>query len=197
MTHYNPFPSDAEIDAIVMANAEEQRKQLIAEREAAIQAAFEALEEQMTDANKATETEQDRFTITVAGAQASGKTTLLLFLLDALADAGMLSGPATKALTADPADFLYNNLTTNEKHYETVDLDLDLTDLFAKQQSNQPAESVDPRLIGNLTYDSLIVGLVHPETIKMWLVNHVTEMVDRCFEDYGRMMPITLEVDPY
>lgn len=35
------------------------------------------------------------------------------------------------------------------------------------------------------------------ETIKMWLINVASEMVDRCYAERGKMMPITLEIEPY
>ena len=196
MTHYNPFPTDAEIDAIVMADMEEHRRKLVADRDAAMAAAFGAIEEQMTDANKADAARPANFNITIHGGQAAGKTTLLLFLLDALADAGVMTAHDTKRYTADPTRFLYHAYETNEATCEAVNLDLALFDLI-NDRIEKPSTTEGEHLIGKLTYDEALAGLMRPESFKMWIINVVSEMVDRCFDERGKMMPMRLDIEPY
>lgn len=79
-----------------------------------------------------------KLTLAVAGDQAAGKTTLLIFLIEAMADAGMLSVDATRRLTMDPKRFLFAEFreserrggTPNESDVETITLDVDLNVLW-------------------------------------------------------------------
>lgn len=96
-----------------------------------IDAHFEAIEQEMTDADKATpSTKMVGFSIAVSSEPMRGKTLLLLFLLDALADAGLLSSRDTRDATIDPQGFINVKRSTDEEFVECLELDLDLNGLI-------------------------------------------------------------------
>lgn len=70
--------------------------------------------------------------LAVAGDAAAGKTSLLIFLLEAMADAGLLDEAATKAITINPARYISTTRSTNDQHVEVIDIDLDLDALLVE-----------------------------------------------------------------
>lgn len=95
-----------------------------------IDAHFEAIEQDMTDADKATPSKMVTFSIAVSTEPMRGKTLLLLFLLDALADAGLLSSRDTRDATIDPQGFINVKRSADEEFVECLELDLDLNGLI-------------------------------------------------------------------
>jgi hypothetical protein len=148
--------------------------------------ACESIEQDMTDAGKAT---TRSFTVAIAADRMVGKTTLMLFLLNALADAGMLSAEATKRFTENPMRYIMVERLDNEEHVETISLDLDLEAAILDMINPQP------RLFGRTEIDAVLTTLMRPRHIKSLLSEQISGMVDKCFEDHGRMESMTLTVD--
>lgn len=88
--------------------------------------AAEILEMEQSDAGKADQPKTVSMTLSVCAGQFQGKTTLLLFLLESLADAGILTYDDTKKFTEDPWRFLDLSRAINDAGSETLVLDLDL-----------------------------------------------------------------------
>lgn len=113
--------TDQEINHIALAHAAKLREDLLAKRQAAI------MEEEMTDAGKAEPASRTvNLKLSVCAEPAAGKTSLLLFLLDKLADAGLMSSADTKTITLDPHLFISSTRIDNTDKVETLTLDLDL-----------------------------------------------------------------------
>ena len=88
--------------------------------------AAEYLEMEQSDAGKADQPKTVSMSLSVCAGQFQGKTTLLLFLLESLADAGILTYADTKKFTEDPWQFLDLSRAINDAGSETLVLDLDL-----------------------------------------------------------------------
>ena len=102
-------------------------------------AIFEPIEEEMTDAGKETPapsapSKMVTFSLAVSAEPMRGKTLLLLFLLDALADAGLLTARDTREATLDPQGFIITRRSSNEDYVECLELDIDLNGLI--EQAN-------------------------------------------------------------
>jgi hypothetical protein len=98
-----------------------------------IDAHFDAIEEDMTDANKATvHPKMVTFSLAVSAEPMRGKTLLLLFLIDALADAGLLSSRDTRDATIDLQGFIQCRRTDDDEFVECLELDIDLNGLIEK-----------------------------------------------------------------
>lgn len=96
-------------------------------RRAEIRRAHAAIEEETTDAGKAEpQSRVVTLKLSVNAAPAVGKTSLLLFLLDRIADAGLMSVGDTKAITLDPMGYLASARIDNTSDVESLVLDLDL-----------------------------------------------------------------------
>lgn len=95
-------------------------------RQAALEAHFAAIEDEMTDARQPKMVE---VALAISADRMAGKTSLLLFLLDAMADAGLLSVKATKAATENPLMFLGMSRSVNDDLVEVIDIDIDLNAL--------------------------------------------------------------------
>lgn len=114
-----------------------------------LEARHKAIEEEMTDARKAegfspdarrfpTEAQLDNtrqprmvsLSIAVSTDKLCGKTSLLLMILDMLADAGALSAADTRYMTTNIADFFRSKRRVNDENVEVLELDLDLNVLY-------------------------------------------------------------------
>lgn len=187
--------TDAEIDRLATGPYAElirnaiRRQRHMEQQEIAAQQAEEA----MSDAGKADDSNYRSLTLAVSGERAAGKTTLLMFLLDAMADAGLLRPDSTKALTEDPLRFLGMVRNSNEEHVECIDLDLDLGGVFAALMAREPEEE---RMTAKLEIDTLLLHILSPDQIKAHIMTAVDVMVDRSFAERGGFKPMTLVVDP-
>lgn len=150
--------TDQDIEDYCHAQVNKMRDDLWAQRyaarykamlEASLENRFAAIEEEMTDADKAEDfpphaspfpTEAQRkniqqqkagISIAIAANQMSGKTTLLLMILEMLADAGALSVSDTRHITSNLGHFLMTKRYVDEDNVEVIDLDIDLNALFA------------------------------------------------------------------
>jgi hypothetical protein len=126
------------------------RAQRFAARERAYYEPFwMEIEEEMTDANKADdfpphaspfptkaqllnarEPRMVGLSIAVSADKMSGKTSLLIMILDMLADAGALSVEDTRYITNNIGDFFHTKWCINDELVEVLDLDLDLNVLY-------------------------------------------------------------------
>jgi len=68
--------------------------------------------------------------LAVSGDQGAGKTSALIFLIDALADAGILSVQDTRKVTSNIWMFLNEVRSDNEHNVEVIDLNIDLDALL-------------------------------------------------------------------
>lgn len=119
------------------------------ETDRSLEAAFAAIEEEATDADKAEEfpphacpfptkaqlenAKQPRMvslSIAVSTERLQGKTALLIMILDMLADAGALSVADTRYLTQNMGHYFNSKLCINDELVEVLELDLDLNVLY-------------------------------------------------------------------
>jgi hypothetical protein len=150
--------TDQDIDNYCESHVAIMRDELWAQRyaarykamlDASLENRFATIEEEMTDACKAVDfpPHASRFptkaqlakarqpqmvgvSIAVSAAKLQGKTSLLLMILDMLADAGALSVEETRWMTNNIGDFVHCKRGINEEVVETLDLDLDLNVLY-------------------------------------------------------------------
>jgi hypothetical protein len=145
--------TDHEIETLCFENSlsMEARGKLYAQRERdrSVEAALASIEEEMTDACEAesfpphaspfpTEAQllnvrrqrKVDMSIAVAADKMSGKTTLLMMIMEMLADAGALPVADTRHITHNMGDYLMSKRYVDQDNVEVIDLDLDLVALL-------------------------------------------------------------------
>jgi len=101
------FPTEAQLEIARKKQEEQSRQQQYARREGMV-----------------------GVSIAVSTDRMCGKTSLLLMILDMLADAGALSAADTRFLTNNGERFFHYKRCINEDNVEVLDLDLDLNVLY-------------------------------------------------------------------
>lgn len=131
-----PYLTDQDIEDCCKQAVDKLRDDLIRERfelmrQHALEDRCASIEEEMTDAGKSDE-RLVKFTISVNAAPMLGKTTVLLSLLEALADNGHLSVNSTYNYTLNPERFFIISRIENTDTRETLELDIDLNSFFPR-----------------------------------------------------------------
>lgn len=136
--------------------------------------------------------------ITINGEQGCGKTTLLRLMIEAIADAGLLSVADTKWLTENPSGFFQHARITNS-HIEQIEIAIcpesllqHVKALDAPVASDEAAPAVSI-YIGDLLMDRKVLDAAKfPRDV---FKAQVCNMIDSAWDTYNKPpLPLTINI---
>lgn len=144
---------------------------------------------------------QFRITITATGRQGCGKTSLLILLLDMMADAGLLSHTETRGVTLDPkAHFAKCKVmdADSEAIQVMIDLDAVLAARLALESmlvSDAGLPDVPIRNHAVMAFDGALLSVIGPEATRQVITQDIGALISDIQSHGCPVLPLTITID--
>ncbi len=143
----------------------------------------------------------NRITITAHGRQGCGKTSLLMLLLDMMADAGLLSHTETRGVTLDPKAH-FNECRVMNADAEAIEVMIDLDAVLASRLalesmtlSDAGLPDVPVRNHAVMEFDGALLAVVGPEATRQIITQDIGALISDIQSHGYPVLPMTITID--
>lgn len=143
----------------------------------------------------------NRITITATGRQGCGKTSLLMILLDMMADAGLLSHSETKGITADPKMHFAECRVMNADA-EAIEVMVDVDALLASRRALESFRvgetglaDVPIRNHAHMEFDGALLAAIGPDASRQVIQQDIGGLILAIQESGHPVLPLTITID--